>query len=90
MVLHRCHSHVPLAACPSCTCGACPTQPAPPPAGNCSTCAGKVDGPATDFVDTSDSDFLSADQLAAGYFLTCVAYPKADCTVLCEQEENLP
>jgi len=56
-------------------------------AGACSTCAGKVE--TVRDIDQSEQTFLDDDQLAAGFILTCIAYPKADCTVSVHQEDDL-
>ena len=55
-------------------------------AASCSACAGKI---ISGEVDNSGSSFLSEEQRAQGYVLTCVAKPLSDCVIQTHQEDAL-
>ena len=53
----------------------------------CLTCLWPAAAPCA--VDQSDGNFLEDEQMAKGFVLTCVAYPKGDVTITTHQEEAL-
>ncbi|MEC4986652.1 MAG: 2Fe-2S iron-sulfur cluster-binding protein [Oscillatoria sp. PMC 1068.18] len=54
--------------------------------GECSVCVAKL---ISGKVDQSEQKFLQPAEIEAGYTVTCVAYPRSDCTLETHQEEVL-
>ncbi|RAM50452.1 MAG: ferredoxin [Hapalosiphonaceae cyanobacterium JJU2] len=54
--------------------------------GECSACVAKI---IAGEVDQSEQKFLRSHEVAAGYTITCVAYPLSDCTLETHQEQVL-
>jgi len=54
--------------------------------GECSACAAKLlEGE----IDQSEQQFLQPSEVARGYIVTCVAYPRSHCTLETHQEQVL-
>jgi ferredoxin len=54
--------------------------------GECSACVAKI---INGEVNQSEQKFLKKSEVAAGYTITCVAYPLSDCTLETHQEQVL-
>lgn len=46
--------------------------------GVCGQCTSEVPGPGSEYVDHDGNQYLTDEQVQAGFVLTCVAYPKRD------------
>ncbi len=54
--------------------------------GECSACLAKI---VEGTVEQGEQKFLKASELAAGYAVTCVSYPRSDCVLETHQEQVL-
>lgn len=54
--------------------------------GECSACLAKI---ISGEVDQSEQKFLKPSEIAAGYTITCVSYPRSDCVLETHQEQVL-
>lgn len=54
--------------------------------GTCSSCIAKI---VSGEVNQSEQKFLKPSEIAAGYTVTCVAYPMSDCVLETHQEQIL-
>jgi ferredoxin len=55
-------------------------------AGACSSCTGKL---ISGSVDQGDQNFLTPEQVEAGYVLTCVAYATSNCEIETHKEDDI-
>jgi ferredoxin len=54
--------------------------------GVCSVCTGRL---TEGTVDQAKGTILTEEQKEAGFILTCIAYPRSNCTIRTEQESEL-